>query len=112
MKKTILLGLLALAACQSNPSEAEESAASIKSELIEFELGADVVYGVIVKDQSAEATQKGYSVKLSLAEKVWYDTLYLELAANKEVQGEVIFSEAIVNDMGNATFEVSTFDIN
>jgi hypothetical protein len=46
-----------------------------------------------------------------LNEKVWFDTLYLDLSANQEVQGEIIFSEAIVDDMGGAKFEVNTFQL-
>ncbi len=111
MKKTIILALIALAACQSNPKEEKAEQAGLKSELIEFELGQNVVYGVMVKDFSEVADQKGYSVKLTLNEKVWFDTLYLDLSANQEVQGEVIFSEAIVDDMGGAKFEVNTFQL-
>tara|TARA_R110001592_G_scaffold363155_1_gene680758 strand:+ start:33746 stop:34114 length:369 start_codon:yes stop_codon:yes gene_type:complete len=111
MKKTIVLALIALAACQSNSQEEKAEQAGLKSELIEFELGQNVVYGVMVKDFSEVADQKGYSVKLTLNEKVWFDTLYLDLSANQEVQGEVIFSEAIVDDMGGAKFEVNTFQL-
>jgi hypothetical protein len=111
MKKTIVLALIALAACQSNPQEEKAEQAGLKSELIEFELGQNVVYGVMVKDFSEVADQKGYSVKLTLNEKVWFDTLYLDLSANQEVQGEIIFSEAIVDDMGGAKFEVNTFQL-
>tara|TARA_R110002050_G_scaffold110013_2_gene221908 strand:- start:17026 stop:17364 length:339 start_codon:yes stop_codon:yes gene_type:complete len=111
MKKTIILALIALAACQSNPQEEKAEEIGLKSELKEFELGQNVVYAAVVKDFSEEDDQKGYSVKLTLNEKVWFDTLYLELSANQEVQGEVIFSEAIVDDMGGAKIEVNTFEI-
>jgi hypothetical protein len=83
----------------------------LESELIEFELGADVVYAVVIKDFSEEADQKGYAIKLNLNEKVWFDTLFLDLSAKQAVQSEVIFSEAIVDDMGGASFEVNTFDL-
>jgi hypothetical protein len=111
MKKMILLGLLALAACQSNPQEEKTSKPSLETELIELELGDNVVYGVIIKDFSEEADQRGYAVKFSLNEKVWFDTLFLDLSAKQAIQGEVIFSEAIVNDMGGADFEVNVFDL-
>lgn len=111
MKKAIILALVALAACQSNPKEDGTEKASLQSELIELELGDQVVYGVIIKDSSAVNDQKGYAVKFMLSEKVWYDTLYLELTAKQAVQGEVIFSEAIVNDMGGASFEVNPFEL-
>ena len=111
MKKIILLALVALAACQSNPSEESAELAGLNTELIEMPLGDNVVYAVIVKDSSAVNEQKGYSVKFMLEDKVWYDTIYMELSANKAVQGEVIFSEAVVNDMGGASFEVNPFEI-
>jgi hypothetical protein len=111
MKKLIFLGLLALAACQSNPQEESTKNPGLESELIEFELGAHVVYGVVIKDFSEEADQIGYAIKLNLNEKVWFDTLFLDLSAKLAVQGEVIFSEAIVDDMGGASFEVNTFDL-
>jgi len=102
---------MVLAACQSNPSEDKAEQASLQAKLIEFELGKNVVYAVIINDLSEVADQKGYSVKLTLNEKVWFDTLYLDLSANQEIQGEVIFSEAIVDDMGGAKFEVNTFEL-
>jgi len=111
MKKAIILALVALSACQSNPQEESAEKGGLKTELIELELGDQVVYGVIIKDSSAVMDQKAYAVKFTLNEKVWYDTLYLELNAKQAVQGEVIFSEAVVNDMGGASFEVNPFEI-
>ena len=106
-----MLALVALAACQSSPKEENAENAGLQTELSEIEVGGNVVYAVIIKDSSAVADQKGYAVKFILNEKVWYDTLYLELSAKQSVEGEVIFSEAIVDDMGGASFEVNPFEL-
>lgn len=116
MKKLGLLGLLALVACQNNSESSEsEATANTKSypsyEQMEVELNDQVVYGVIVKDSAGAKISRGYSITFKLRDKVWYDTVYLEMSTGEVAQSESVFAEAIVDDMGGAQFEVTTFDV-
>lgn len=107
MRKLAFLGLLALVACQSNPKNEESTNGPAYPiyEQIETEVGGNVVYGVIVKDSSAERAARAYEVSFKLQDRVWIDTLFLELPGKEVIQGEMIFGEAVVNDMGGASFD-------
>lgn len=113
MRKYFLLGLLALAACNnSEPGAGNENAQSYpQQEIVELEFKDKVVYGVAVIDSSGVTTNRAYVIKLSLGDRVWQDTLVLELTRKQKVQGEVIFTEAVVDDMGGASVEVLPFEI-
>jgi cytochrome c-type biogenesis protein CcmE len=114
MKKLGFLGLLALVACQNNPEAETTSSNSIEYpiyEQVEVEVGGNVVYGVIVRDSSAERSNRGYEVTFKLQDRVWIDTVFLELPPKQMVQGEMIFAEAVVNDMGGASYEVKRLEI-
>lgn len=110
MKRLSLLALLGLAAC-ANPQDSSNEAKYPSHEIIEMEMNGKVVYGVLVKDSTNTTGVKGYELTLSLGDKAWQDTLILELTRNEAIQGEVIFSDAIVDDMGGASVEMSRFDI-
>lgn len=115
MKKIYLLGLLAVAACQSN-SSSESSDQNNGSkypqfEQTELELNGNVVYGVVIRDSSASEESRSYQVTFKLQDKVWYDTIIMDLPGSSVVQGESIFTEAVVNDMGGAQFEVTEIDL-
>jgi len=113
MKRLGLLAAIALIGCQntSDSANTENGAVYPIYEQIEMPLGNQVVYGVVIKDSSAESTVKAYQVNFKVQEKVWLDTLLLELPAKQMVQGEVIFGDAVVNDMGGASFEVKEIEI-
>lgn len=113
MKKVWLGALVLLGACAGNTEEANR--ANTKSypqqKIMEVEMNGQVVYGVTVQDSSSQATSRGYEISLKLGDKVWIDTLYLELAEKEMIQGEIIFGDAPVDDMGGATVEMRRFDI-
>ncbi|WP_421754252.1 hypothetical protein [Croceimicrobium sp.] len=116
MKKLGLLGLLALVACQNNSENSDsEASANTKSypsyEQMEVELNDQVVYGVIVKDSAGAKLNRGYAITFKLRDKVWYDTVFLEMSTGEVAQSESVFAEAIVDDMGGAQFEVTTFEV-
>ncbi len=114
MKKFGLGALLILGACAGNTEEQAKNASSKvypQQEIMEVEMNGTVVYGVAVRDSSSQATSRGYEVSLKLGGQVWIDTLYLELNEKEMVQGEIIFGDAAVNDMGGATVELRRFDI-
>ncbi|MGB0979762.1 MAG: hypothetical protein ACPGVV_10225 [Croceimicrobium sp.] len=115
MKKLWMLGLLALFACQSNSESEDSSTAKAKEypqyEQSELELNGKRVYAVIVRDSSDERESRGYKVAFKMQDRVWYDTLVLELSGKRMVQGEVIFSDAVINDAAEANFEVESFEI-
>lgn len=114
MKKLGFLGLLAVVACQNNPQEESANGESRNFPIyqqIETEVNSTVVYGVLVQDSSAERSNRAYEVTFKLGEKVWLDTLILELPGKEMVQGELIFGEAVVDDMGGANFEVKSIEI-
>lgn len=114
MKKLGFLGLLALVACQNNPQEESANGESRNFPIyqqIETEVNSTVVYGVLVQDSSAERSNRAYEVTFKLGDKVWLDTLILELPGKEMVQGELIFGEAVVDDMGGANFEVKSIEI-
>jgi len=115
MKKIYLLGLLAFAACQSNSSSEnanENNGAKYPQfEQTELELNGKVVYGVVIRDSSASTENRSYKVTFKLQDRVWYDTIIMDLPGSSVVQAESIFSEAVVNDMGGAQFEVTEIDL-
>lgn len=111
MKKLYLLGLLGLFACQNNGADSEAANAYPKSEITEVEVNNKVVYAVSISDSVAKADQHAYRVSLKLNDRVWYDTLILDLPAKQVVQGESIFTEAEVNDMGGSEFEIELLDL-
>lgn len=107
MKKFLGL-LLVLAACQPNSNN--EEAGFPKSELIEQDLGYATVYGVKILDSSPEYAAKGYSVQLSIDEKVWFDTLYVELYPGDTLTSTSIFAEALVKENTKPEFRIESFD--
>lgn len=111
MKKLYLLGLLGLFACQNNTSDSEGASSYPQSEITEVEVNNKVVYAILVRDSVAKADQHAYRVSLKLNDRVWYDTLILDLPAKQMVQGEAIFTEAEVNDMGGSEFEIELLDL-
>lgn len=112
MKKLGFLAALALVACQNNPQADDANGSSFPIyQQVETEINANVVYGVVIQDSSAERSNRGYEVTFKLGDKVWIDTLILELPGKERVQGELIFAEAIVDDMGGANFEVKSIEI-
>lgn len=111
MMNKLSLGLLALSlyACQ-NQQAAEEKTA-LHYELSEMELGPQRVYVALITDFSAENAECGYAVSLRQGEKVWLDTLYLDLPAGDTVASEVIFAEAPVQDQMPAHLTVDRFEL-
>ena len=75
------------------------------------ELNDQVVYGVIVQDSAGAKINRGYAITFKLRDKVWYDTVFLEMSTGEAAQSESVFAEAVVDDMGGAQFEVTTFDV-
>lgn len=114
MKKLLFLGLFGLIACQNN-SESESTAKQVQEypiyEQSEVELNNKVVYAVVVRDSSTSPESRAYKISFKLEDRVWYDTLIMDLPGKRMVQGEAIFSDAEVNDMGGANFEVEPIEI-
>lgn len=114
MKKFWLGALVILGACAGNGEEGNNTSSRKvypQQDIVEVEMNGTVVYGVTVRDSSGENTSRGYEITLKLNNQVWIDTLYLELNNKEMVQGEIIFGDAAVNDMGGATVEMRRFDI-
>jgi hypothetical protein len=117
MKKIASLLLLGLfMACNPSPNDGDDQNEKTEAkfptqELIEFELNNKVVYGVLIKDYSDKAANRAYELQLNVADQVWIDSLFLDLPGGDTVQGEVIFMEAEVNDMGGATTQLKTLSI-
>lgn len=125
MKKSIiaLLGAtLMISACNSNTPEgsAEEGAEEKvsynaadypKSDIVETPLGEQVLYGVTFEDYAEEYEVRGYEVRLELGGQEYIDTAFLELSPAGPTGGEVIFAEAVVNDMGDVKHSLSTFRV-
>lgn len=115
MKRLSFLAILALAAC-ANPGDAEEGSTSNgrsypQQEIFETEVNGAVVYGVSVRDSAGYSTGRGYEITLKLGERAWKDTLIMELTRKEMIQGEIIFGDAQVDDMGGATVEMRRFDL-
>ncbi len=100
--------LLGLFGCQNDIQEVNPYPTS---ELTEVELNGNRVYVVALSDSSAKRELRSYQISLKLQDRVWYDTLYLELPGKEVIPGEVIFTEAVVNDMGGAEFEVVRVEV-
>jgi hypothetical protein len=112
MKKIWILGLLVTSACTNSPKEDVKMDTYPKAEIFEMELGENVVYGVMVKDSTGEYGSKVFQVSFKLNDKVWYDTLILETSPATVIQGESVFADAVVNDMGGASFEINEIELN
>ena len=110
MKKLWTLGLLALFACQSKSSETGATSYP-QSEIVELEFNNNVVYGVVLRDSTEKAEQHAYKISLKLNDRVWFDTLILDLPGQQMVQGESIFAEAVVDDMGGSEFEIELIEL-
>lgn len=113
MKKFKLFCALAIlaTACQNEPDEkSQKTWDGPQYHLEEIEVNRNVVYAVIIKDVSEKHTARGYSVQLKLGDKVWVDTLHLDLPEGDTVQSEIIFADAIIDDNGAASLSVSTFE--
>ncbi len=95
-----------LAACQNPASDSNNKVGQdldgkdglVSQEIFQTPLGAGEVYGVRLHFTSDKNEIKNYAVRLAQNEKVWFDTLQVELSKNDTLESEIIFSEAIFKE--------------
>ncbi len=111
--RAVIVGFLmvALFGCQRESASKEENQFLVSKEIFTTRVGASEVYGVQFKTTADEQVLKGFAVQLSQNDKVWADTLLLDLAPNDTVENELIFSEAVVGDDDFTELRIETFDI-
>ena len=92
----MLLGLFSCS--RENTSTYDDDPYLVSDEVFKMKLGSDEVYGVRLKMTAQEKrSYLGYVIRLSQNEKVWMDTLYIEVSPGDTIENELIFSEAIVS---------------
>lgn len=100
-----------LAACQP-PTKNTDIPHIVDSELISIPLGANEVHGVRLRLSAKEKTDyRAYIITLYQDEKVWIDTLRTEVPANDTIDGEVYFTEAIVDKNKSTEFKIESYSI-
>lgn len=93
MRKRFLLPLALLAFSCQNDGATSSSDNLISAETFTTQIGKDV-YGVRLKVASEKKLYLGYEVSLYLEDKVWIDTLYLDIPPGDTVESELIFTQA------------------
>ncbi len=117
MKNLYFALVLLFVACNNAPEEMQTISEPIvahqypQQAVIEVEYNGKVVYGVAITDSSGAAVNRAYAVSLELGDRIWKDTLILEIGAQQKLQGEVVFTEAVIDDMLTASVEVRPFEI-
>jgi len=100
-----------LAACSLSESEKKSDSHLVSEEVFKTKVGSKEVYGVrlmLTTPRPREGVQ--YRVQLSQNEKVWMDTLKVQIKKDDTVETELIFSEAVAKSDDKVEIQTERLD--
>lgn len=94
---SFVLLLLLVTSCEPN-LETEPDSMLVASEVFTSRIGDKAVYGVALRLFADQKSYVQYQVELKVNERVWLDTLKIEIPGRDTLESELIFSGSEVGE--------------